>query len=214
VARILLVLLLVGSCRLGDAPGAADGRAGNALLAEGDHQSAAGRYEAGLVATTEESPLRSRLFHNLGLARLEAEAPEQSLAAFDAAMAAAMTPEERALAAYNAGVAATLGRDLERALALFRRALLERPDFDDARYNYEVLRRFITPGPPPPPPDPSDFARELKAQADALVAERRYVDALALMIDGLEQDPSVMAYREFIDRLAGVVAIEDARWNP
>ena len=92
--------------------------------------------------------------------------------------------------------------------ALLRIALLLDPTSADARRNQEIARRLLQD--PPEPPEPSDFAEQVKARADALVAQRQYREALNVMEDGLARDSSVAAYADFTQRLGGVVQIEDS----
>jgi hypothetical protein len=91
-----------------------------------------------------------------------------------------------------------------------------RPDFPEARFNYEWVKRRLD-SPPPQggtPPEPSDFARRLKARADALVAQRQYRDALDLMNDGLRRDSTVAAFADYVQRLGDVVQIEEGALAP
>ncbi|MDX1531714.1 MAG: tetratricopeptide repeat protein, partial [Rhodothermales bacterium] len=132
--------------------------------------------------------------------------------AADLAAASGAGPEAEAAARYNAGNAAARQQAFEAALDHYRRALLLRPDFEDARYNWELVRRQLQDNPSQSPPEnvtPSPFAERLKARADSLVAARAYRAALDLLDAGLQQDSTVAAYRDFIGRLDAVVTIEE-----
>ena len=48
----------------------------------------------------------------------------------------------------------------------------------------------------------------MKAQADRLVAERKYKSAYDLMVEGLKKDKTVSTYQEFIDRIKVVDQID------
>ncbi len=124
-----------------------------------------------------------------------------------AGAAFADTPAQRAALAADAGTAALLGGQPSRADSLLRVALRLAPGLARARRNQEIARRQGG-DEPPAPPGPSDFARELKAQADSLVAARQYPAALSVMQDGLARDSTVAAYADFIQRLGGVAEIE------
>ena len=56
--------------------------------------------------------------------------------------------------------------------------------------------------------EPSDFARKLKEKAEELALKRLYRDAYNLMMSGLQKDPTVQAYQNFISRLNVVAEIE------
>ena len=216
---MLRPLLLTALYLLAVPAGSREGREGNERLREGDFEAAAALYRAGLErsdaggATSDAAlAVRAALLNNLGLALYEGGLHADALRAFEAAADAAPDAGARARAAFNAGAAAARLQDLEGALGFYRRALLARPDFPEAAFNYEFVRRRLQPPNPQdePPPDvqPSPYAQQLKAEADALVARRRYADALALMEDGARTDSTVAAYRDFLGRLGTVVDIE------
>ncbi|HEX9951320.1 MAG TPA: hypothetical protein VGB53_06090 [Rubricoccaceae bacterium] len=201
-------------------PGARDGRAGNRLLAAGDVRGAAAAFRAGTERAGVPDDLAARLWHNLGLAlaRDTTDAPDappvDSLAipadsAFAQALRLAADPADRARIAYDAGTAALIAGDAAAAVALLRRSLVLDPARLAARRNYEIARRALARQTPPTPPEPSDEARRIKARADALVAERRYRDALDTMTEGLARDSTVAAFADFTDRLGKVVEIEE-----
>ena len=83
------------------------------------------------------------------------------------------------------------------------------------RYNYEMLKRKLDEkkkedekkNPKNKPPEPSAYAKKLKAQADAMVAQFRFGEAHALMTEGAKKDPTVMHYQDFMTRLQDVTTI-------
>ncbi|MEM0961249.1 MAG: VWA domain-containing protein [Bacteroidota bacterium] len=208
----LLALLLLGGCRP-DAiqPGAVEGRRGVAALDAGDLARAEAQFVSGIATPDVPRPLRARLWHGLGVTRMRAERTAEADSAFAEALARADTPRQRGRYAYDAGTAALTAGDAVRADSLLRLALLLAPT-PDARRNQEIARRLIED--PPPQPEPSDFAEQLKAQADSLVQARQYREALDVMQGGLAQDSSVAAYADFVQRLDGVVQIEEGVPQP
>lgn len=210
-----VLIAIVAAWVLLAGPGMQEGRRGNARYAAGDFGEAAAAYEAGLSARAgREGAVTFALWHNLGLARMRLQEHEASAQAFARARDAALTPEGFARAAYNAGLDAAAQSNTETALRLFRDALLADPSHDDARHNYELLRRQQPPQEPPsdrpPPVEPSAFAQRAKAQADSLVARQRYADAARLLQDALRQDSTVRAYQSFVQRVSDVAMIDDA----
>lgn len=210
---VVVALLAPAEARWAAPAGSAEGRQGNARLADEDPEAAAARYEAGLDrAGSPAGGVAAALLNNLGLAHLALGDASRARAELERSLAAAPTAGDRARAAYNAGIAAAAERDMDAAAELFRRALLADPAHEDARYNFEIVRR-ATEEPPDeadqaPPPEPTPFARQLKERADELVAERRYLEALDLMRTGLDRDSTVAAYNDFTDRLAAVVEVD------
>ena len=205
VAAVLLMLL--GGCGLEAVqPGVREGRQGVAALEAGDLERAEQAFVAGLAAQDVGAETGARLWHGLGLARASQDRPAEADSAFARALERATTPAQRARYAYDAGTAALRAGDAARADTLLQLALLLSPT-DAARRNQEIARRALD----DPPPQASDLAQEIKARADSLVAERQYRQALDVMQDGLARDSSVAAFSDFIDRLGGVVQIEETQ---
>jgi len=215
---LLLTLVAVTGCSA-FADGVADGRRGVELLEASDFEGAGAAFQEGIDATENETGrTREALFTDLGLAHFAQSQFAEAAQTFSEALALAETSSRRAQAAYNAGTALAHTEDLELALTRLRHALILIPEFAEARFNYELVKRRLEGSRPQngTPPEPSAFAEELKAHADSLVNDHRYSDAADLMNQGLLQDSTVVAYSDFMQRLGEVVEIEgmDIRTNP
>jgi Ca-activated chloride channel family protein len=210
VAAALALLLLGGCSNPLDAlrPGVKEGRAAVELLGLGDAVGAEAQFVAGIANAEVPRDVRARLWHGLGVARAAQDRFAGADSAFAEALAFADTPDRRARYLTDAGTAALRADAPARADSLLRLALLLDPTSEAARRNQEIARRLLED--PPEPPEPSAFAEQVKARADSLVAARQYRPALDVMNEGLAQDSSVAAYAEFMNRLGGVVQIEDA----
>jgi len=201
------VLLLFGL--LGDR-GAEKGRDGNALFERERYVAAADAYRAGLDALADTTgAVYAGLQNNLGLALLRQGRPGAARAAFRKARRAVTTEEDRVRVLFNAANAAAEMGDRGAALNRYRRVLLLDPGHEEARFNYEYLKRQEggRSGGTPPNIEPSPFARQLKEQADALVARTQYTTAAALLRDGMRRDSTVRAYRDVIVRLEEIAQI-------
>jgi hypothetical protein len=55
--------------------------------------------------------------------------------------------------------------------------------------------------------EPSEFAKRLKAQAEAMVRERKYGEAYQLMREGQKKDKTVSSFNDFIKRIKTVSEI-------
>lgn len=208
--RLLIVLLAL---LFGNDDGTDAGRRGNALYESGNYAEAATAYRTGLDRLPDSTgTLATRLWNNLGMALHQQEAYDDALSAFRRAAGTAETESERARAFYNAGTTAAAHDQPDAALDLFRRALLADPTHDDARFNYEYLKRQQSARQPQSTPperiEPSDFARELRRRAETLASNRQYGDAYRLMQEGLQQDSTVAAFQSFITRLGDVAQID------
>lgn len=155
----------------------------------------------------------SELDFNLGLSAQYAEKLEEAAGFYDKAS----TSSNAMLAsfAYNQG-GVLLGnkKEYEVALSKFKSALIQDPLNEVARYNYELLARWLKrdeerKNQEENPPEPSEFAKRKKAEADRLVEQFRFRDALNVMTEALEQDSTVAAYQEFITHLQEVTEINE-----
>lgn len=142
MTRFILISLLI---LLPVADGTRDGRNGNRAYADGRYEHAAESYRDALRSLRGDEPSAYALQHNLGAALYRSGDVEQAREAFDAAYRGAASAADRARAAYNAGNAALAMSDYASAAEHFRRALRERPNDEDARFNYEFARRRIPP---------------------------------------------------------------------
>jgi tetratricopeptide (TPR) repeat protein len=127
-------------------------------------------------------------------------------------------PQIRSKAEQQLGMMANRSGKQEEALNHFKQAVKADPQNDDARYNYEMLKKKLNEKNEKDkdkdknkPDKPSEYAKKLKAQADALSAQFRFDEARDLMNEGSQKDPSVMYYKDFIDRLNDVVTIDQPK---
>ena len=118
------------------------------------------------------------------------------------------------------GLIANQNKKSEQALNLFKQAIKADPSNEEARYNYEMLKKKLDAkkkeeekknkdkNDKNKKQEPSEFAKKLKQQADQLVAARKYKAAYDLMVDGLKKDETVSSYQTFIDRIKVVDGID------
>ncbi len=108
------------------------------------------------------------------------------------------------------GVLSKWKNDNESALNNFKWALKSDPSNETARYNYELLKKLMErqqkqKNDKNKNQQPSEYAKKLKKQADALVRVNQFEEAFSLMKKGLEVDKTVSAYSDYIKRLQDVV---------
>lgn len=98
---------------------------------------------------------------------------------------------------------------MKEAMNDFKAALKSNPDNEEARYNYELLKKILDEQQQQENNDediePSEYAKRLKEQADKLARQFLYEQALSLMQQGLQEDETVAAYNGFISKLNEVV---------
>lgn len=113
-----------------------------------------------------------------------------------------------------------LGREeaYKEALSYFKTALLQNPDNEIARYNYELLSRWLEKNKDEQEDEdsdqedtiqPSNYAKRMKAQADEMVDQFRFREALDIMNRALEIDETVSYYQGFINNLGDINEIDE-----
>lgn len=116
-----------------------------------------------------------------------------------------LTPAVKSKAHQQLGIMIYRNKKMEDALNHFKESIKADRDNIDARYNYEMLKRKLDQE--KKKNEPSKFAEELKARADALAAQGRFREAYDLMVEGAEKDKSVLKYFDYILRLYEVADI-------
>lgn len=216
---LLLSLYLAAQLAPGSGSPAASGRTGNDRMDEQQYEGAIAAYEQGLgAADSSATTLRAKLLTNLGVAYHRAGEDGPARAAFRGAADLPADDRLRARALYDLGVHLARQEEDEAALAALREALLLDPELEDARYNYEFVKRNLesqaqgqmNQPPPNEPPPPTAYARAIKARADSLVAQRQYRPALSLFESAARTDPSLQNFQAFQQRLRSVVQINDS----
>lgn len=143
----VIFAFLVGSLQLNlGGQAAMQGRAGNSHLKVDEFEEASAAYQNGLNAYANGRSVDDTYFglqNNLGVSLFRQDNFEQAQAAFDAALAHAPSDIQRARAAYNAGNTAFNQQAAEAALAHYQNALLANPDDQDAKFNFEYVKRWI-----------------------------------------------------------------------
>jgi len=184
---------------------------GNKHYAENKFDEANDKYRDAEVANPE-API---VHFNIGDALYKKRKYEEALQAYQKALQKSDNPQLQAQAYYNSGNTYFRLNKWPESLQAYQEALKLNPNDQDAKYNLEYVRAKIKENAqkqpqdqPQPPIIPSDYAKRLKAQAEALIAQRRYRAAHELMVKGLQTDKTAAAYQKFIDRLKKVADIQ------
>jgi tetratricopeptide (TPR) repeat protein len=210
---ILLVCLAIGCPAAGIAQDVDKSLLNKGLqaYANADYEQSAEAFAAAL----NRAPQHPLLNFNYGAALYKKGDVAGAQKAFEAALAAD-DPTLKRDAYYNLGNALFLAEKYQEAIEAYKAALKLSPKDRESKYNLELAQRKLKAKQQEqqqnqeqqPPIEPSEFAKQLKAQAEILVSQKLYKAAYDLMMRGLRSDETVAAYQTFINRLKEVAEID------
>jgi tetratricopeptide (TPR) repeat protein len=122
----------------------------------------------------------------------------------------------RTAANQQMGLLAFQKEELPQAMNYFKESLLADPANNDARYNFELVKKLSQQQQnqqnqqQKPLDPPTEFAKNSKASAEMLIAQGRYKEAHNLMQKALSIDPTVNNYQDFIKRTGDVAQINES----
>lgn len=196
--------------------------AGRQQVLEGNRKYAEGKYDEANDSYRDaeiDNPGSPIVKFNIGDVLYQKRNYEEALKAYQDAIQKSDDLKLQAQGYYNIGNTLYRLNKWPESILAYQQALKLDPNDEDAKYNLEYVRIKLKQHAQKQnspqqnqdqqkPINPSENAKKLKAQADALIAQRRYREAHELMTNGLLADPTVAAYQAFIDRLKNVVDIE------
>lgn len=121
----------------------------------------------------------------------------------------------KSIAYQQLGVMADKPETLSQALQYLKSALKADPTNEEARFNYEVIKKKLERQKDQKNQDknnkddiePSEYAKEMKAKADALRSNGLFKQAYATMQEALSKDETTQAFKDYIERLSKVAGI-------
>ena len=189
----------------------------NEAIEKAEKSYAEARYEESitdhLVLLNEFAIHSPYLDFNLGLSYHHANQPDEAASYYDKTTVS--TDKKLSSFAFNqVGILSGNKKEYQAALSKFKSALIKDPTNEEARYNYELLARWLQRDEERKQqennkPEPSEFAKRKKAEADRLVERFLFSEALKIIEDALVQDETVAAYQDFITNLKEVVEINE-----
>ena len=192
--------------------------AGNEAYKKGDYEQALAKYKDALL----DDPLNEIALFNQADALYKLKKYDQAIENYQK-VSASKNLQLSAKAYYNIGNALFQQNKLPQCIASYKKSLELNPDDFEAKYNLELARAKLKElskkqkqqqngqrqNQQRQKIEPSEYAKQLKAQAEELVAKRHYARAYQLMSDGLKRDKTVAAFQSFINRIKDVVDISE-----
>ena len=96
------------------------------------------------------------------------------------------------------GKTSTEEEAIRTAIDFFKMALVEDPTNNAARYNYELLKKYL------------QYPDDVMNRAKNLVSQRKFEEAYTLLAGKVESDSRFAKHQEFIKRLTDIIKIEQA----
>lgn len=165
-----------------------------------------------------DDPENPQLHFNISAVQYKKQRYEAALESIEKAMVTDdILLQQRAF--FNQGNTYYQLEKYQEAVEAYKKALDIQPKDQEAKHNLELVRAKLKEMADKQEQQqdqqqqqmkPSEYAKQLKAQAEILVAQRLYKEALNLMMDGMKSDPTVQAFQNFINRIKNVVTIEEA----
>jgi tetratricopeptide (TPR) repeat protein len=139
------IALVTALALFGPGDGKRSGRAGNAHYEAERYEQAESAFREGIVAARDAGvdPVHAGLLNNLGAALYRQGDFENAAASFAGGIRMSPGAEGIVRGSYNAGNASFRNEDLETALEYYRTTLLNDPSDQDAKFNYEFVKRRL-----------------------------------------------------------------------
>lgn len=193
-------------------------RQGNSAFSEGNYAESETYY---MKALDKDRDYFKAAF-NLGDAMYRQKRYANASQQFERASAMATTKDEKGKAFYNLGNARMADKQYDKAIEAYRRSLINDPTNADARYNLLYAMKMLpnqqqkqdkNDENKPPPPKPTDWAKNRKKEAENMMLNTQYGEAMKHMETGLEIDSTVAAFGSFMQRLQQITAIDKSGNN-
>lgn len=223
IRRVLTVFLALGAVLVltdfaaAQGSGRAKVQKGNEFFADGKLDEANNAYRDAKL----DEPTSPLIDYNIANTLHEKKDYEEAIKLFDEVTKNSNDPLLQARAYYNLGNTLFRLQKLPESILAYKEALKIDPNDEDAKYNLEYVRAKLKQNSDKEDQGqqqqqdqqkkkivPSENAKRLRAQAEALVARREYKRAYDLMERGLQEDETVAAFQDFIDRIKDIVTIQ------
>ena len=190
---------------------------GNSFYNKEDYRNAAVQYKH----ACQLDSLSFDAWYNFGNALYKMNKYILATDAYGKAMKLTADNTLKAYICHNAGNMECDQKHYEKAIILYKHALVLNPTDEDTRYNLafaqeewrkeeearKMLEKMNEQMKDKEKPKPSKFAEDCMKQAMELVQQFKFEDALKMMQDGAKKDKTVDLFNDFIKKLEGIVTI-------
>lgn len=183
---------------------------GNRFYEDKNYESAIVEYSKVLISSVNNAKAN----FNLGNAYYQTKQYQRAITHFQKAVDYSLNPSEKVDAYHNLGNSYMQQKDYEKAINSYKKALRIEPKADATRYNLALAIKLENKNKDTNPKDltkPSEFAKKIKIQADALAEKGLFKEALQLMQNAMAKDSSVKHFENYINKLQEIIILEDLK---
>ncbi|MGI9527064.1 MAG: tetratricopeptide repeat protein [Weeksellaceae bacterium] len=181
---------------------------GNNYYLQKDYDKARASYEKAIAITP--SSLKGN--YNLGNTYYELGKFPEAVTHYQKAVKVAQERLDKANIYHNLGNAYMQGKKYKEAMQAFKNSLRNNPSDNQTRYNYALAKKLLNNEQnnqnPPDLPKPSEYAKTMKAKADALAQRGEFMKAYGMMQKALDKDTTVLHFKNYMDKLNEVIILD------
>lgn len=212
VLSVLKLLLKIGIvlyfvCKANDAAA----QSTNKILRQGNKEYNNQKYNNATESYSkalQKEPKDVRANFNQGDALYQLNELDKAKDAYTTAAKLTNNTDVQAKCFYNIGNVLYKQQKYEESAKAYKVSLKLNPKDADAKYNLMMALAKIVKDNSKPQEGPSEFAKQLKAKADALVKQGNFKEAYKIMAQGVPKDKTVNKfYKDFIEKLKVVADI-------
>jgi len=161
--------------------------------------------------------------YNLGNSIFRQERNDEAIAEYDLVAKSSKDKFVKAKAYHNKGNALMNSKKLQEAIEAYKNSLRNNFADTETRYNLALAQKMLKDQQQQQDkkdekkkedqekkdiPPLTEYAKNIKNQADIAISKKMYFDAFTLMDNALKKDASVQNYNDFINRLSKVSKID------
>lgn len=148
--------------------------------------------------------------YNLGNAIYKQNQIQEAKFAYTKAIETSKSPTQKHKIFHNLGNVLMKEKNYSEAVEAYKNALRNNPSDEQTRYNFALAKKMLKENPPKGDknnPEPSEYAKMMKAKADAALQNNNFKEALDIMTEALKNDATTKYYQDYIKKIEDVVKI-------
>ncbi|AIP99214.1 tetratricopeptide repeat protein [Ornithobacterium rhinotracheale] len=183
---------------------------GNRFYEDKNYESAIVEYSKVLISNANNVKAN----FNLGDAYYQTKQYQKAVTHFQKAADYSSSAKDKVASYHNLGNSYMQQKNYDQAIKSYKKALRIDPKADATRYNLALAIKLKSKNKNTNPKDllkPSEFAKKIKAQADALAEKGLFNQALQLMQGAMAKDSTVKHFENYINKLQEITILDSLK---